>query len=251
MSGWGRGCWSLVPAPPSTQACPGPLSRSAWTRKAIPFGLFLKKTPAAADQGHLIPDVNRKREEKTPPLLIAFGWNPGCPIHYITPAQRDTCADAGAEPGTGGVSGLERGLGCAGTGDQGEKERISGWRGGASVWGIGRGWILEGRLQGWLPSTSRTRRGGIKAAVLRIQCPQGTSYAPYCSRLGWVPWGASSGLIRGELLTCCGALTGGPRPAPGYYCCPSWGVLTAGPERMHFSLKADRGFINRPSLNQP
>lgn len=91
-----------VPTP--TLACPA-LSCSAWTWKAIPFGLIPgKKTPAAADQGHLIPDVNRKREkgkEETPPLLIAFGWNPRCPIHYITPAQRDTCAEAGAGPGTG------------------------------------------------------------------------------------------------------------------------------------------------------
>ena len=200
MSGWRRGCWSLVPASPTpTLACPGPLSRSAWTRKAIPFGLFLQKTPAAADQGHLIPDVNRKKgkgkrgnptvvncvrlESPLPdPLHNASSAGHLCGCWLWTRHRRRL------GPGTWALPRPDR--------RPGGNERISGWRGGASVWGIGRGWVLEGKLQGWLPSTSRTRGKKIKAAVLRIQCPQGTSYAPYCSRLGWAqrpcshPWWA-------------------------------------------------------------
>lgn len=161
VSGWGRGCWRLAPAPPPPRSAPGPSPAAPGPGRPFLSVFSCKKNTCC--RGSRTPDTRckqRKGKEKTPPLLIAFGWNPGCPIHYTTPAQRDTCADAGAGPGTGGGSGLERGLSRAGTGGQGEKERISGWRGGALVWGIGGGWILEGRLQGRLPSTSRTPVGG-------------------------------------------------------------------------------------------
>lgn len=232
----------LEPRPSVPHPHPGlpraPLG-SAWTRKAIPFGLFLQKTPAAADQGHLIPDVNRKKgkgKRGNPTVVNCVRLESPLPdpLHNASSAGhlcgcwRWTRHRRRLGPGTWALPRPDR--------RPGGNERISGWRGGASVWGIGRGWVLEGKLQGWLPSTSRTRGKKIKAAVLRIQCPQGTSYAPYCSRLGWAPWGASSGLIRGELLTCCGALTGGPRPPPGYYCCPSWGSSRRGLKGCTFPL---------------
>lgn len=141
VSGWGRGCWRLTPASPA----PG-LPRAPLPQRLDPEGHSFrsfpekkkKKKQTTCCRGSGTPDTRckqRKGKEKTPALLIAFGWNPGCPVRYRTPAQRDTCADAGAGPGTGGGSGLERGLGRAGTGGQGAKERISGWRGGALVWG--------------------------------------------------------------------------------------------------------------------
>lgn len=46
----GKGVLEARPSTPSTPVCPGPLSRSAWTRKAIPFGLFLQKK-------HLLPRI--------------------------------------------------------------------------------------------------------------------------------------------------------------------------------------------------
>lgn len=115
---------------PSTPLYPG-LPRAPLPQRLDPKGHSFRSFPAknTCCRRSRTPDTRRKQKkgkEKTPPLLIAFGWNPGCPSRYITPAQRDTCADAGAGPGTGGVSGLERGLGCARTGGQGEKERISG-----------------------------------------------------------------------------------------------------------------------------
>lgn len=94
MSGPGRGAGGRSQGP---QACLWPFPGSALTRAALPLGLVLRKTPAAADQVHLTPDVvkrKRKRKEKTPPSLIPFGKSPGCQIHYIMSAQADTCVGA-------------------------------------------------------------------------------------------------------------------------------------------------------------
>lgn len=102
-------------------------------------------------------------------------------------------------------------------------------------WGLDPGREAPRAAPQYIPDAGG--RAESKAAVLRIQCPQGTSYAPYCSRLGWAPWRASSGLIRGELLTGCGALTGRPRPPPGYYCCPSWGSSRQGLKGCTFPLR--------------
>lgn len=164
------------------------------------------------------------------------------------PAHADTCAVLELDPVLA-ASGLELGLGSAPARGQGEEERISDWRAAPRSGGkVGAG-SWRGAFKGGSPVHPGREKG--KAAVLRIPSPQRTSDAPCCSRLRWAPWGAPSGLIRRGLLTCCGALTRGPLSPPGYYSCPSWRYSRRGLMGYHFTLKADGGFINRPSLNQP
>jgi hypothetical protein len=69
-----------------------------FTSVAISLVLFLQITPAAIDRVHLTPNVvkRKRRKEKTPPSLIRFGKSSVCQIHYLMPAQADTCARPGA-----------------------------------------------------------------------------------------------------------------------------------------------------------
>lgn len=131
VSSWeGGGRWKLGPGPR-----PGP---------AIPLGPSLHTTPAAVGQVHLTPDVGNEKgkgkKRETPRGPTRFGER--CQVRYITPAQADTCAGAGAGPGLAGTPAGYVGSGAPGPRGQGEEERIPGWKGGASA--PGWGWGMAG-----------------------------------------------------------------------------------------------------------
>lgn len=157
MSRSGKGAGGSSQGP---QTCLWPFSGSALTRAAIPLGLFLQKTPAAADQVHLTPDVvkrKRKRKEKTPPFLIPFGKSPGCQIHYIMSAQADTCVGAELDRVLAADRAWNVGLAAPGQRPRGRGTNF-GLEGGASVCVGGEVGTVSwrGDFKGGSPITSRT-----------------------------------------------------------------------------------------------
>lgn len=158
------------------------------TRAAIPFGLFLQKTPAAADQVHLTPDVvkrKRKRKEKTPPFLIPFGKSPGCQIHYIMSAQADTCVGAELDRVLAADGAWNVGLAAPGQRPRGRGTNF-GLEGGASVWGGKWGLCPGGETSSVAPPLPRGHKNQSRGFSVP-ESSQGTSDVRRSSRLQWAP----------------------------------------------------------------
>lgn len=254
-------------AHPRTQDCLRPLFGTPLTWAAVPLGLYgkkKKKTPAAADQVHLTPDGGgeREREKKrnnnsNSPSLIPFGKSPGCQVHYIMPAQADTCAVLELDGVLAAAQAWNVGSAAPGPNVKGKRNEFGAGGRRLGLAGMGKWWGLDlgEEAPEWLPSTLGMRK--IKAAVSRFQSPLRERPTELAAP-GWggLP-GASPqphyGLARHQ-QPCSGASRSPhsrPAPATWVLLTATLEVPTAWPDRMPLSLKTDSTFINRPSLKQP